>query len=90
MSLAAEAGERPELPAGTYTNLMAAMHRMRSDLQAAYPGPAGADRLRYAEWFVGQVVIELQLPWALFAPVMEAHRQYLLAVAREIAAGRAP
>ncbi|MFM7137278.1 MAG: hypothetical protein ACKO1M_09465 [Planctomycetota bacterium] len=89
ISPAADAGARPDLPAQTYTNLMEAMHRRRSDLQAAYPEPAGADRIRYVEWFIGQAVNELRLPWALVAPVGDAHRQHLLAVAREIASARA-
>lgn len=79
---------RSELPDRLYTNLMAAMHRGRADLQAAYPDPAGADRLRYAEWFIGQAVHELQLPWALVAPVVDAHGDHLVAVAREAAANR--
>jgi hypothetical protein len=87
MSPAAEAAARPDLPAGTFTNLMAAMHRRRSDLQAAYPDPSGADRIRYAEWFIGQAVTELQLPWAVVAPVVEAQGRHLLAVAREAAGG---
>ena len=85
---AADAAARPDVPAGTYTNMMAAMHRKRGDLQAAYPDPAGADRVRYAEWFIGQGVSELQLPWALVASVAEAHAQHLVAVVREAAASR--
>ncbi len=88
VSPAAEAAARPDLPAGTYTNLMAAMHRKRRDLQAAYPDPAGADRVRYAEWFIGQGVSELQLPWALVAPVGEGHSQHLAEIVREAAARR--
>ena len=88
ISPAAVAAARPDLPAGTYTNLMAAMHRRRPDLQAAYPDPAGADRIRFLEWFIGQAVRELQLPWQLVAPVVEAHAQHLVAVAREASASR--
>lgn len=82
VSPAPDAGVRADLPPGTYTNLMAAMHRRRGDLQSAYPDPAGADRIRYAEWFIGQGVRELNLPWALVAPVVAAHGEHLRSVAR--------
>ena len=90
VSPAAEAAARPDLPAGTYTNLMAAMYRRRPDLQAVCPDPAGADRIRYLEWFIGQAASELRLPWALVAPAVEAHCQHLQAVAREAVAARTP
>lgn len=88
VSPAVDAATRPDLPPGTYTNLMAVMYRKRPDLQIAFPDPAGPDRVRYAEWFIGQGLSELQLPWALVAPVAEAHAQHLVAVAREVAAAR--
>jgi len=88
-AVAEDAAARPDLPPGTYTNLMAAMHARRSDLQVAYPDPAGADRIRYVEWFIGQAVRELQLSWSLIAPVVEAHGAHLRAVARESAPVRA-
>jgi len=89
VSPAAEASARPDLPAGTYTNLMAAMYRRRPDLQVACPDPAGADRIQYLEWFIGQAASELLLPWALVASVVEAHCQHLQGVTREVAAARA-
>jgi len=84
-----DAAARSGLPGGTYTNLMAAMHRSREDLQAAYPDPAGEDRIRYIDWFLGQAVSELHLPWALIAPVVEAFGRHLTAIAREVTSVRA-
>lgn len=86
VSPAPEAGARSDLPPGTYTNLMAGMHGRRKDLQAAYPDPAGVDRIRYAEWFIGQAVRELHLPWALVAPVVAAHGEYLRTITKALAA----
>lgn len=82
VSAAPDADARPDLPLRTYTNLMAAMHRKRRDLQAVYPDPAGVDRIGYVEWFIGQAVTELHLPWAIVAPVAEAHGQHLRDVAQ--------
>jgi len=82
---AAEGGSRTDLPGGTYTNLMAAIYRTRSDLQAAFPDPVGADRIAYVEWFLGQAISELGLPWMLVMPVVDAYGEQLARVACEAA-----
>lgn len=64
-------------PAGTLTNLMLAIHRMRPDLLAAMPDPVGGDRAAMVSWFLGQACHEIGVPWALVQPVQEAYADYL-------------
>jgi len=75
----AEAQSEPAALAATFTNLMAATHRMRPDLQAAYPDPVDRSRMDYLVWFLGQAVTEFEYPWGLIAPVMRAYCDYLQA-----------
>ena len=67
-SLAAEAsaagGGRP-----LFSRLGLILHRMRADLRATYPDPAGVHRKEFALWFVTSGWREYDLPWALVAPV---------------------
>ena len=51
------------------TQLMQVVHGFRRDLQEAFPDPRGSDRVAFANWFLGQACIELQLPRALIAPL---------------------
>lgn len=75
--------DRGDFPPATLTNVMMAIHRMRPDLQAAYPDPAGLDRIRFVEWFLGQAQLEHELAWGLVAPVQHAHLDYLAERFRE-------
>jgi hypothetical protein len=68
-----DAARNASLPPGTFTNLMAAVHRMRGDVRKHYPDPAGADRWGYLVWFIGQAPSEFQFPWGLMAPVVELY-----------------
>ncbi|MBT9486709.1 MAG: hypothetical protein IV093_04285 [Rubrivivax sp.] len=55
----------PEFPPDTLNHLMACVHRIRPDLQKAYPRPDTTDRLPYAQWFLGQAHTEFGVPWSL-------------------------
>jgi hypothetical protein len=67
----AEASLNPNARPETLTNLMAAVHRMRSDLQVRFPDPVYGDRAGFVEWFFGQAASEFQLPWGLISPVLD-------------------
>jgi len=49
-------------PPQTFTNLMAVVYGMRPDVKAAFPDPIGTDRTSYLDWFLGQDVVEMELP----------------------------
>ncbi len=67
-SLAAEAsGSEDGTP--RFSRLGLILHRLRSDLQASFPDPVGADRVRFAVWFVTSGRREYDLPWELVGPV---------------------
>ena len=70
-SLAAEAsavaGGKP-----VFSRLGLILHRMRADLRASFPDPAGAHRVGFALWFVTSGRREYDLPWALVAPVWKS------------------
>jgi hypothetical protein len=51
------------------TQLMHVVHESRRDLKEAFPDPYGSDRVAFANWFLGQACIELQLSRALIAPL---------------------
>ena len=82
---AAEGSRNPDFAPGTYTNLMAIVHRMRPDLQSAFPDPVGADRAEYLVWYLGRAPIEFEFPWGLMSPIMEAYCRRLGTVVREAA-----
>lgn len=56
--------ERNRLPA-----LALSLHRLRADLQAAFPDPCGADRGPFALWFVTSARQEYELAWSQVSPV---------------------
>jgi hypothetical protein len=71
------AGSNPNLPAGTLTNTMVMVHKLRSDLQLAYKNPAGSDRIGFAMWFLGQAPLAFGIPWGLIEPVLTSFCDYL-------------
>ncbi len=87
---AGEASRNRDFAWGTYTNLMAVVHRMRLDLQTAFPDPVGADRGAYLVWYLGRAPVEFQFPWGLISPIMEAYCERLGAlVAQEASTSEA-
>src|SRR5206468_3642501 len=71
------AGLNPDLPAGTLTNIMVTVHKLRPDLQLAYRNPAGSDRIGFAMWFLGQAPLAFGIPWGLVEPVLKSFCDYL-------------
>jgi Wzt C-terminal domain len=67
----------PDLPTGTLTNLMVALHNQRPDLQLAYRNPSGSDRMGFLTWFLGLAELECEIPWGLIGPVLESFCDYL-------------
>jgi glycosyltransferase involved in cell wall biosynthesis len=67
-SLVTEAGP-VEGASPRFARLGLILHRMRADLQASFPDPAGADRLAFALWFVTSGRREYDLSWSLWRPV---------------------
>jgi|CXWL01.1.fsa_nt_gi glycosyltransferase involved in cell wall biosynthesis len=56
-------------PSPMVTRLALMLHRMRPDVQRAYPDPLGADQQRYCYWFVHQGSREYRLHPGLVEPV---------------------
>jgi len=77
-----DAALNPELPPGTFTNLMAVVHRMRPDVAASFPDPLHADRVGYLSWFLGQAGSEFEFPWGLIAPIVDAQMEYFAGLVR--------
>jgi glycosyltransferase involved in cell wall biosynthesis len=67
-SLAAEASA-DDHGSPRFTRLGLILHRMRADLRATFPDPAGNDRVPFSIWFVTSGRFEYDLPWALLKPV---------------------
>ena len=65
-----------DLPAGTLTNIMVAVHNLRPDLQLTYRNPAGSDRVEFATWFIGRAQWEFEIAWGLIEPVLESFCDY--------------
>lgn len=64
-------------PQATLTNLMWSIYRMRTDLRVAYPDPLHGDRIRFANWFIGQANTEFALAWGLVSPIADAYCDFL-------------
>lgn len=71
LSPAPGAAQNRDLPPQSFTNLMAAVHRMRPDVRLTYPDPLRGDRFAYLKWYVGQAHTELRLPWGVMAPTVD-------------------
>ena len=84
------ASSNPDVPVGTLTNIMMVIHDLRPDLQLAYKDPAGSDRLKFITWFLN--TSEIEIPWSLKEPVLQAFCSYLtnLSVSAAISADGTP
>jgi hypothetical protein len=72
---------------GTFTNLMAVVYEMRPDVQAAFPDAVGTDYASYLNWVLSQGLVEMELPWGLLAPVLDAYCDQLEGRLRSAAEG---
>jgi hypothetical protein len=70
-----------DLPPSSYSNVMAFVHRMRPDLQDAFPDPVGTDRIDYLIWFLAHAVTEHELPWGLISSLLDYYYDHLQAIA---------
>lgn len=66
----------PDVPVGTLTNIMMVIHDLRPDLQLAYKNPVGSDRMEFATWFLNKGSSEIEIPWGLKEPVLQAFGSY--------------